>query len=484
MATAGLRVIMVDWQGFPRDKVCGDFVSPVALGELHALKIQRLPEYKRSNVVRHAAVYLDGKHLLTSMIPQVRGLPARGRVIPRKVLDHWIVARARAAGAEIREGHRVKAYRARRHYIEVTIQSAAGMQTVRAHVLIGADGSTSTIARLVRGDDAHGDDRIIAVRGYFSGVEGPTDRADLYFTSKAFPGYCWLFPSGKNHANVGIGMVLKTVPPASDHLRTLLVRLIAEDHALQERLAGARLVGQIVGWPLTTYNGRAPVVADRVVLVGDAAGLINPLNGEGIQYALLSGRWAAEAVVVCRSHKDFSRPALETYAARIDTELGHDLNVARALVQLIRNRTLNPLWLEALQIIAARAAVDPAYAHITGGVLAGIVPTRNLLGLAVLRKTLEQVAVWLGTHMVQELSYRPKELAELGLSATHAAIDILSTLLGHRAETEQWSLSLTTSALDLLGAATRNVAWERRGPRAAPVKRPRRPHRFPPRRTP
>jgi flavin-dependent dehydrogenase len=101
-----------------------------------------------------------------------------------------------------------------------------------------------------------------------------------------------------------------------------------------------------------------------VLLAGDAAGLINPLNGEGIQYALLSGRWAAETVIACAASHDFSGRALGAYAARVDDELRYDLSLSRTIVQLIRNRVLDPLWLEALRIIAAQARVDAEHARI------------------------------------------------------------------------------------------------------------------------
>lgn len=461
LAQAGLHVILVDAQSFPRDKICGDFVSPVALQELRALGVTRRSEFKRSNVIHDAAIFLDGRHLLTSAIPGAPGFPA-GRVIPRKTLDGWILARARAAGAQIREGCRVQAFTARRDGIEVSLQCGNGMRILRGRILIGADGSNSVVARSIRDPGALNDDRLIAVRGYFEGVTGPADQADLYFTTETFPGYCWLFPVGVSTANVGVGMVLKSLPPARDHLRTLLLRLIDADPALKRRLTGARLVGNIIGWPLTIYNGRLPVVDKRVLLVGDAAGLINPLNGEGIQYALLSARWAAETVIACAARGAFSQAALRAYATRIDTELGPDLTLSRAIVQLIRNRSLNPLWLEALQIIVARAAVDPDYAHLTGGVLAGVIPTRDLLSHTVVRKTLEQAAFRLGLRTVRALPLHPNGLARLGIDASQAALDIASTMLRHRADSERWAFNLATTALDFVGQKARRVATSTR----------------------
>jgi geranylgeranyl reductase family protein len=449
MANAGLRVVLVDSQVFPRDKVCGDFLSPGALRELQALGLTRLAEFKRSNLIRDAALFLDGTHLVTSRVPRLPDSHA-SRVIPRKTLDNWIVARARDVGAEIREEYRVTAFAKDKAGIEVWLQGSEGTRKLTAQLLVGADGSSSLVARVMRGHGALDDDRIIAVRGYFEGVNGPANQADLYFTTDSFPGYCWLFPAGASIANVGVGMILKTLPPRGDHLRTLLLRLIEADPALQKRLAGARLVGNIIGWPLTTFNGRLSLVSDRVMLIGDAAGLINPLNGEGIHNALVSARFAADTVMACMEHGDFSEGMLQTYAARIDTELGQDLALARAAVQLIRNRSLNSFWLEALRIIAAKAATDPDYAYLTGGVLAGVIATRDILRLNVVSKTLEQAALRLSYRTSRDPSLRPNGLVELGIGVSQSAIDIASTMLRNRDASEQWMLGVASSAMGLM----------------------------------
>jgi len=448
---AGLRVLVADWQTFPRDKVCGDFISAVALKELSALGVTAYRDARRANVIRDAALFLDGRHLLTSELPRMAGSRTLGRVIRREAFDEWLVAKARADGAVIGERHRVVAYRVARRHVEVDAEISGRRRTLRAQALIGADGSTSLIARLVRGQRDSSDDRVIAVRAYFEGVEGPPDRADLYFSSEAFPGYCWVFPTGSQTANVGVGMVLKTLPRSTERLEILLQRLIAQDPGLQKRLKSARQSRKIASWPLATFNPTLPVIGNRVLLVGDAAGLINPLNGEGIQYALLSARWAAETLVACTSRGAFSRTDLAPYAERVDAELRWDLGLARAAVQLIRNRALNPLWLEALQTIVARAAVDAEYAEVVGGVLAGVVPVRRVLDLQVVRKTMQQSAIRLGMQTLKELSYHPTHLTRLGVRVTRAALDIAGPMLKHREDTERWAVALGESLFDFSG---------------------------------
>jgi flavin-dependent dehydrogenase len=216
-ARAGFKVALIDQHTFPRDKVGGDVVSPVGLVELRRLGVTANPEYRQSHVIHSAAVHVDGKPLINSLIPAVPGLPSHGVVAPRKLLDAWIVQAAQAAGAQLFEGYRVKGYEVDDQAVTVSGERRGSARQWRARLLVGADGSSSLIARLVHGRAASKKERILAVRAYFEGVEGEADQADLYFSSDSFPGYYWLFPTGENTANVGVGMLQETLPPATEH---------------------------------------------------------------------------------------------------------------------------------------------------------------------------------------------------------------------------------------------------------------------------
>lgn len=458
LAQAGLHVVVVDQKAFPRDKVCGDFVSPLAVQQLQTLGVGRKHAVTRSNRIRNAAVFLDGTHLLAQPIPTPDGMP-QSRVIPRKLLDDILVNRARSVGADIRQNCRFLSYEVDPDCIRVTVRHERSDSEITARVLIGADGSTSAVARRMHGGGPVDDDRIIAVRGYFEDVEGPQDRADLYFAGASFPGYCWLFPLGGGAANVGLGVLRNTLPASGEHLRTQLERMIATDDALSQRLGNARPLANVVGWPLTTY-GEGPLVGDRTLLVGDAGGLINPLNGEGIQYALLSGIWAAETVLGCAT-RDFSQTALQPYAQRIQEELGRDFALPRALVQLIRNQSLNPLWLQALQVIVGRAATDAEYARVVGGVLAGIVPAREVIDVNIVRKTIEQGAVRVG-RQVATAPLTANGLLRAGIDATEFAIDVAATMLQDQAGSERWVLELAARAWNLVAPTHQNNRTEKR----------------------
>ena len=184
LAAVGLDVTVVDRQEFPRDKVCGDFVGPTALVELERLGVSDEPRFAAANKVRRAALFLDGKRMIIRPLPKVAGLPSYGRTIPRTSLDAWVLDAARRAGATVVEGAKVTGFTRSAGRVDVTYERGSASRTLRTSVLVGADGSSSTVARAVRGGAAPPrQDRILAVRAYAEGVSGPADRADLFFSS-------------------------------------------------------------------------------------------------------------------------------------------------------------------------------------------------------------------------------------------------------------------------------------------------------------
>lgn len=453
----GHSVLLVDRATFPRDKVCGDFVGPVALVEAQKMGITRWPEFAGANTITRAALFLDGRALIEQGIPQIAGLPATGRVVRRSVFDEWLFRAACRAGARPLQGLTARAYEVHNDYVEVVLRGASGERRVRGRVLIGADGSGSAIARGLRGSEGRSERRIVALRAYFDGSSGPADRCDLYFSESSFPGYYWLFPTGESTANVGIGMLVDTLPDGEPHLRQMLDQTLKNDARLRERLSGARLDGPIVGWPLQTYDPTVPVVGERVMLAGDAAGLINPLNGEGIQYAMLSGRWAAEALSGA-DLRDGAPAALSRYAQRIERELRYDMALSNVIVELIRNRAMAPLWLHFLGTITERARHSPRYAAVTGGVLAGLLPAHQVLTPSVVFGTAQQEFLRVALQSALALSSGPSKLRGAAGDAASQAARLVRGLLRHPGASGQWALGVTQASVELAAQVAQH-AW-------------------------
>lgn len=128
-------------------------------------------------------------------------------------------------------------------------------------------------------------------------------------------------------------------------------------------------ITKIAGWPLSCYDPSTINVKDRVLLTGDAAGFINPFTGEGIQYALQSGRLAAETIIGSFETENFSAGSLKRFDTKVSEGITHDLSFVNILMQLTRNRNLNVLWLNILKIILYQAKKNPKHASLSGGFL-------------------------------------------------------------------------------------------------------------------
>ena len=451
LAKAGIKVILVDFQKFPRDKVCGDFVGPVAINELYHFGITGKEEFKHTNVITQAAVFLDGRPLITKAIPQVQQLPDHGRVIPREQLDQWIYDAAKEQGVTMVSPCRFTRFEVHNNCV-VTFCKIGGKEvTYTTKYFVGADGSSSTAARMLNGAKPDPKDRIVAVRAYFENINCMSNQAELYFTSKSFPGYYWFFPTGKNEANIGVGMVLDNFPKEEINLKELLIDLIASDDTLKQKIGNGKLKDKVVGWPLSTYNPDIKITADRVLLTGDAAGLINSLNGEGIQYALLSGRWAAETLIKCFASGQHDYSALQQYEQTIKHHVGYDMCLSNMVIQFIRNRNLNPLWLNLLEVMTEKAAKDEYYARVAGGILAGLIPASEAVTFSFIGKSIMQGLETFSTSAIKTLKAGPVHIAGQGMRAAGFAVSQFSSLVHQPKDYINWTKGLINTGIDLSG---------------------------------
>ena len=296
------RVLLVDRAAFPRDKACGDGIAPHAFDVLAGLGVPDAgagyPPVPRLRVVSPGGV------------EAARPVPRANRVIPRVVFDARLVTAAVAAGAELRQ-HRVRSVVA--GFGEVTVDDLAV-----GGVVIGADGANGVVRRGLLGPGGR-TTQAIAVRGYAPAAPGPLEQT-LLLQRQDWPAYAWSFPIGDGRANVGYGMVQR---PGRVVSRELLHGRLAE--LLPSWPAGPGTL-RAHALPLSSSRPRQP--DGRVLLAGDAMSLINPLTGEGIFYAVLSGALAGAAAV---APGDPGR----TYRGLLQATLGRHLRHTSALSRLL-----------------------------------------------------------------------------------------------------------------------------------------------------
>lgn len=317
LARAGLRVALLDRQAFPRTKPCGDLIGcgGVALARTLGVDIDRLGAYAP---LRGAVVLApDAAPLVLTARPR----PSRdARVVPRHVFDTALVHAAERAGATFVRFHvRDLVHDDTGGVIGVGGDGENGPVTLTARAVIGADGYGSRIARAVRGDETARAGQVgIALRAYAEGVRVPDAWRDCLvfaYERHTAPGYGWLMPLPDGGANLGIGTLTSAGNADAAHLRDLFARFLAGSPWLK----GATVTHEWPprSWPLALGPRPGPLVADGVLLVGEAASLVGPMTGAGIYPALQSGVWAGETLTRALAANDVSRRALLPYERRV-----------------------------------------------------------------------------------------------------------------------------------------------------------------------
>jgi geranylgeranyl reductase family protein len=284
-ARAGLRVALLDKSEFPRDKICGDGLTARAVVELQKLGLEDEIQKRGTRIHQFQMTAPLGR--VVAQLEGAPGFPDYAYVLPRLQLDALLVERAVNAGAELRTKQEVTHWDADDSGITLQIKIPGGTQTLRARLAILATGAHLALAQRMR-LLAHKPEMMVASRQYLEGLE-QQDTWHLHFGRSTLPGYGWIFPAGNGLANVGIGLEHRR----RDHsLQDDLARYLSSRPA-QTILKGAKAVAPPKNFPLRWDFLQSPLTAPRLLIAGEAAGLVNPLTGEGIDYALESGHVAA-----------------------------------------------------------------------------------------------------------------------------------------------------------------------------------------------
>jgi geranylgeranyl reductase family protein len=337
LARHGCDVTIVEKKHFPREKTCGDGLTPRAVKQLDDMGLgERLSKFHRYEGLRATA---HGKELELQW-PTHPIYPRHGYVVRRRELDEMVARNAVAAGATLLEGHEAMTpLRDGDRLVGATVTNKDGHTaiTVRSKFVVVADGANSRFGRALgtarRKEWPYG----TAIRTYWQSprhaepwIESALDVQDR--DGNSMPGYGWIFPVGDGTINVGVGL-LSTFKKFKDVNTTVLLdsyaHMIADGWGIDpgapecKATAGKIPMGGSVG----------PKIGDGFIVVGDAAGSVNPFNGEGIDYAYETSRIAAALLAEAVATNDAR--VLERYPAMLDDEYGQYFKVARLFAKVI-----------------------------------------------------------------------------------------------------------------------------------------------------
>jgi geranylgeranyl reductase family protein len=345
LAEAGHDVLVVEKKTFPREKTCGDGLTPRAVRQLADMGLEDAiaRDHHRFDGLRAVAHGIT----LEMRWPDHPVYPSHGYVVRRRDLDQLVADNAVKSGATVWQGAEAVGPVLERGLVSGAVVKRSGgrggdddfrtTEDVRARYVVIADGANSRFGRALGTARDRTYPQGMAIRGYYESpmhddpwIESALDVRDR--AGASLPGYGWIFPVGDGTVNVGIGLLStfrdwKSVN--TSHLMEEWAATAPEYWGLSE----ATKVGEPTGGRLPMAGSVGPKSGPTFLVVGDAGGLINPFNGEGIDYAYETGRLAADVLDEALTTR--SGLALQRYERTLDAEFELYYKVARLFVQLI-----------------------------------------------------------------------------------------------------------------------------------------------------
>ena len=356
LAQAGVDVLLLEKAAFPRDKICGDGLTPRAVRQLVAMGIDLdAPGWARNNGLR----IVGAGHRLELPWPELASFPPYGMVRTRMDFDELLARHAEKAGARLMERTAVTGPvfdEATGRVVGVTARpvdergrKVGDETTYRAPVVIAADGVSARIAIALGLERRENRPMGVAVRAYYQTPRHDDPWMESWLelwdgtpgSSNLLPGYGWIFGVGDGTANVGLGIL--NTSQAFQHVdyKDVLQRWLSNTPEEWGFRDDANRVGRIGSAALPMGFNRKPHYTRGVLLCGDSGGMVNPFNGEGIDYALESGHVAAETIVQALATP--AGPArervLQGYAAELEAAYGGYFTLGRIFAKMIGNPT-------------------------------------------------------------------------------------------------------------------------------------------------
>ena len=369
----GLKTLLLDKSAFPRDKTCGDALSGKSVKILDDLDLLEGVNNLDGSIIQRI-IFANPKHsecellLYKSLNKQHI---SHGYVIPRSIFDNYMFEKAKkVSDAEegftvndlLFEGNRV---------IGVKGKSVDGSEKeFRGNLILGADGPNSIVSKKVGLYQMDMDHTAVGIRCYYENVKDLTDQIELHYVEEINPGYFWIFPAGKNRANIGVGLLKSIVKKERRNLGEIMINIINSDN-FKYRFSDAILLEKPTGWNLPLGSIKRKNHGEGFLLLGDAAGLVDPFTGEGIGNAMVSGQIAAETAAKAKEKNDFSKKYLKKYDKKLWDHLGSELSTSAKLLKLARSKFL-------LNFVIDRAARNEKVRNIISSMLANEIPKTEL----------------------------------------------------------------------------------------------------------
>ena len=371
----GLSAILLDKAVFPRDKICGDALSGKSVRIMRELDLLDGVEKLEGAEINRITFGSPSNNQFDVYLNSTKNtdLIKKGFVIPRLVFDNFMFEKANEV-TETRQGFSVKdLIMENDHVVGVKGKTKDGSaEEFQAPIVLGCDGYNSIVARKLGLYEMDMDNTSVAVRCYYKGVKDLSNQIELHYLKEVNPGYFWLFPAGNGVANIGIGLSKSDMKKEKRTLRQIMDEVTKSEY-FKERFSEAEQMEKPVGWNLPVGSSHRKNHGNGFLLLGDAAGLIDPFTGEGIGNAMVSGKYAMEVAAKSKISGDYSENAMAEYDTLLWGEIGKELRTSTKLQSLARSQFL-------LNFVIKRASRNEEVQNLISGMLSNEIPKDELGG--------------------------------------------------------------------------------------------------------
>ena len=347
LSKEGIRHLILDKTSFPRKKVCGDGITPVCLTMLEQVipgvkKDFAKPEYFKK-INRFRLYGPSGRFADLDPADYIPEGKSQLFTVSRFTFDEYLVNHVKQQeSAEFWDQTKVLDYEKNKNGITLTVERNGEPITIHCKMVVAADGDRSLFKKRVLGTAIDRTKMVAAIRTYYKNVKpiNDNDQYEIFAFNEVLPGYFWIFPMADGTYNVGLGITSDVIQAKKINLKKLQNQLIAEHPLLADRFKDAEMLHAIEGSGLPIMMDKHPKVSDdRVLLVGDAASVADPISGEGIGPGLITGKYAALAAMEALKADDFSAAFLQkAYDPKIHEKITNDYELRLKLFDWFMHR--------------------------------------------------------------------------------------------------------------------------------------------------
>ncbi len=336
---SGLKVLVIDKETFPRDKICGDAIN----GYVPKLLERLSPNYKQALEVLQPKSNIKSCKLISPDFHELDlDFTHHGYCATRLDFDNFLFELAHEnKDATFLQNCKLKTIQ--RKEGKCLLETDAG--NFEAKIVVGADGAHSVVGKQLANFKVDYKHYSGAVRAYYKDLEYcRPETLEVFFPKGFLPGYFWIFPTSDNHYNVGFGMLSKTISEKKINVTKAFKEIIQQNPTISKRFKNGIQTDKIRGFGLPLGSKKQLLAGENFLLTGDAASLVDPFTGEGIGNAMFSAEIAAKHILECFEKQDFSESKMKEYETKIYHKFWADMKTSYWAQRLVSDRVMLLNW--------------------------------------------------------------------------------------------------------------------------------------------